>query len=159
MRERTYVVADVEAEGERIADLLWEVNRLLRERLVRWAGPEDMPRLRGRFRLLARVTAEPGITLNELARRCHMTRSQASVLAAELEGAGLLAKRPDPADRRLVRLHSTAAGRHQLEEWRRAYRRFLSRHVRAMPPARARDLVAGLEALRATLADGTGGRQ
>src|SRR5437899_9087637 len=67
MRERVEKAAVV--DGERIADLLWEVNRLLRDRLLEHADAAELPRFRGRFRLLARVVAEPGVTVNELARR------------------------------------------------------------------------------------------
>src|SRR5947209_4352093 len=83
MRERVEKAAVV--DGERIADLLWEVNRLLRDRLLEHADAAELPRFRGRFRLLARVVAEPGVTVNELARRIQLPQSRVSVVAGEVE--------------------------------------------------------------------------
>jgi DNA-binding MarR family transcriptional regulator len=41
-----------------------------------------------------------------------------STLIRQLTNAGLLRREPDPADRRLARLHMTAAARERIECWR-----------------------------------------
>jgi len=150
MKERAETVPD----GERIADLLWEVNRLLRDRLLEHADATELPPFRGPFRLLARVIAEPGVTVNELARRIQVPQSRVSVVASELERDGLIRREPDPGDRRLHHLHVTPEGRSRMEGWRRAYRRFFREQIRPLPTARTSELEAGLMALRDALEGG-----
>lgn len=138
-------------EAERIADLLWEVRHLLRDRLTDGIPAEQLAASIARYRLLGRVIEDPGVTVNELARRTLMPRSRVSVLATQLETEGLLRKGPDDADRRLIRLRATAAGRRKRETWRAAYRSFLGQQIRTLPPGTRRGLVEGLQALRGVL--------
>src|SRR2546423_5053322 len=63
-----------------------------------------------------------GLTPGGLAGRLHLTTPTVVNTATRMEAAGLLVRRPDPADGRLVRLHLTAkakAARKPIEEARR----------------------------------------
>jgi DNA-binding MarR family transcriptional regulator len=143
--------ASAHDDAERIADLLWEVRHLLRDRLTEDMPAEQLAASIARYRLLGRVIADPGITVNELARRALMPRSRVSVLATELEAEGLLRKDPDGADRRLIRLTATAAGRRKREAWRSEYLSFVGSQIRHLPARTRRGLVEGLQALREVL--------
>ncbi len=52
-----------------------------------------------------------GTTISALARRAGVTRQAASQLVAEIERAGYVTRRPDPADGRAVLVKQTAKGR------------------------------------------------
>jgi len=65
-----------------------------------------------RFDLLAALDRAPdGLTMAEVSARMMVTNGNVTGLAARLEAEGLIARRPDPTDRRAVRLRLTAAGR------------------------------------------------
>jgi DNA-binding MarR family transcriptional regulator len=82
-----------------------------------------------------------------LARACGLSKSRASVLAEVLHGTGLLEKRADPGDQRVVRLYVTPraedAGRPRL------FRDALSTLVADLDAAERTQLLAGLRKLRA----------
>jgi len=98
---------------EEIVELLRAVNRTLRERLMQAAS--------GRKRSLATLSVlraignDPGITVNEVARRRYMPKSLVSIIVADLAEDGLVRKGRDPADQRLVRLRLSAAGTRELD--------------------------------------------
>lgn len=62
------------------------------------------------YALLRTVAAEPGIDQITLGGRAALDRSSTARLCAALEGRGLLARVPDPADRRALLLSLTVAG-------------------------------------------------
>ena len=134
---------------EEIVELLRAVNRDLRERLMQAAS--------GRKRSLATLSVlraignEPGITVNEVARRRYMPKSLVSIIVADLAEDGLVRKGRDPADQRLVRLTLSAAGTRELERWRATYRSIAADAVGSLSPSEARDLLSGLRALHGAL--------
>jgi DNA-binding MarR family transcriptional regulator len=134
---------------EEIVDLLRDVNSALRERLMQ--GAKGTNRSIAALSLLRAVAQEPGISLNELARRKHMPKSLVSMIIGELSLEGLVRKAPDPADQRLTRLHLTVAGMHELDRWRAAYRAIAARELGTLAPDDAAQLLSGLRALRAAM--------
>jgi DNA-binding MarR family transcriptional regulator len=134
---------------EEIVELLRAVNRTLRERLMQAAS--------GRKRSLATLSVlraignEPGITVNEVARRRYMPKSLVSIVVADLAEDGLVRKGRDPADQRLVRLRLSAAGTRELERWRATYRSIAADAVGSLAADDARDLLSGLRALHGAL--------
>jgi DNA-binding MarR family transcriptional regulator len=136
---------------EEIVELLRAVNRTLRERLMQAAS--------GRKRSLATLSVlraignEPGITVNEVARRRYMPKSLVSIVVADLAEDGLVRKGRDPADQRLVRLRLSAAGTRELERWRATYRSIAADAVGSLAADDARDLLSGLRALHGALTE------
>jgi DNA-binding MarR family transcriptional regulator len=64
---------------------------------------------------------EDGLTPGQLARRLHLATPTVVNTATRMESAGLLVRRPDPQDGRLVRLHLTPrarAAQHPIQEGR-----------------------------------------
>jgi DNA-binding MarR family transcriptional regulator len=101
-------------------------------------------------------------TVGELARAEQVAAPTVSRLVDALEAAGLAARRPDARDRRVVRVHPTAAGSRLMQRGRRQRLRRLVRLLEALPPAEldtigsAAGRLAGL--LRAqALGPGSGG--
>jgi DNA-binding MarR family transcriptional regulator len=140
--------------AEQVADLLWQVRHLMRDRLSADIPGDEQAVWIGRFRILGRVVADPGVTVNELARRVLMPRSRVSVLVEELRREELLRKERDSDDRRLVRLRPTDLGRTTVMEWRAAYRALLGAYLRRLSPQVREGLIAGLQSLRDALATG-----
>ena len=135
---------------EEIVELLREVNRALRERLMRAASGTH--RSLAALSLLRSLDREPDITLSELARRRSMPKSLVSMLIADLSQDGLVRKGTDPTDQRLVRLRLTAAGKKDLERWRTTYRTIARDAVGRLDAEDAEDLLSGIRALRDALA-------
>jgi DNA-binding MarR family transcriptional regulator len=134
------------ARDEEIVELLREVNRALRERLMQGATGTD--RSLASLSLLRAVGKEPGISLNELARRKYMPKSLVSMLIGDLTRDRLVRKSTDPADHRLVRLSLTATGTRELERWRATYRAIATEAVGTLSAEDAVALQIGLRALR-----------
>ena len=141
---------------EEIVELLRAVNRTLRERLMQAAS--------GRKRSLATLSVlraignDPGITVNEVARRRYMPKSLVSIIVADLAEDGLVRKGRDSADQRLVRLRLSAAGTRELKRWRATYRSIAADAVGSLAADDARDLLSGLRALHGTLTASEAGR-
>jgi DNA-binding MarR family transcriptional regulator len=76
---------------------------------------------RGYQVLTAACRGEPGSQL-ELAHHLGVDRTVMTYLLDDLEGAGLIERRPDPADRRARRVVATAAGRDRLADLGRRLR-------------------------------------
>jgi DNA-binding MarR family transcriptional regulator len=134
------------ARDEEIVELLRDVNRALRERLMEGATGTD--RSLASLSLLRAVGKEPGISLNELARRKYMPKSLVSLLIGDLTRDRLVRKARDPADQRLVRLSLSAAGTKELERWRATYRAIAAEAVGTLSSEDAVALQIGLRALR-----------
>ena len=134
---------------EEIVDLLREVHGALRERLMQ--GAKGTNRSIAALSLLRAVSQEPGISVNELARRTHMPKSLVSMIITDLSLERLVRKAPDPADQRLTRLHLTATGTRELDRWRGAYRAIAAKEIGALAPIDAAQLLSGLRALRAVM--------
>ena len=142
---------DLEPLAEEIVDLLRDVSHALRERITEHGRESGLPVFFPRLPFLHVVIDDPGVTVNELARRLSMAKSQTSTLVAELEGEGFLRKEDDPDDRRLTRLFATSEAKRLGRRWRAQYRSVLSETLRSIPPNQARHLVAGLRALNTAL--------
>jgi len=84
---------------------------------------------RGYQVLATAARADPGSQL-ELAQHLGVDRTVMTYLLDDLEGAGLIERRPDPADRRARRIVATASGREQLADLDRRLRA-AERHVLA----------------------------
>lgn len=62
------------------------------------------------WRVLAHLAQSGAVSVREIHARVDMDKSKVSRAAARLESAGLVAKRPNAADRRLLDMTLTAAG-------------------------------------------------
>jgi MarR family transcriptional regulator, organic hydroperoxide resistance regulator len=94
--------------------------------------------------VLSALWEQDGLTPGEIARRLGIATPTIVNTATRMEEAGLVARQPDPADARLVRLYLTPRGR-SVREPVRAARAALERHATASLTA------AELETLRAAL--------
>ena len=96
---------------------------------------------------LHEVAAAEGLTVGELAGRLRVHQPTASNLLNRLEVQGLVRKDRSAADRRLVHLHLTAAGRRVLQRAPAATRGLLPHVLDTLTPAQLRKVHAGLALL------------
>jgi DNA-binding MarR family transcriptional regulator len=116
------------------SDLGWALGVVFRSYVTAAnAALADLPGGPRGYQVLAAATrGEPGSQL-ELAQHLGIDRTVMTYLLDDLEGAGLIERRPDPADRRARRIAPTAPGRDLLG--------LLDRRLRAAE----HEVLAGLE--------------
>jgi DNA-binding MarR family transcriptional regulator len=117
----------------------------------------------GRFNLLMMLLkySDGEATPAGLADKTGVTRATISGLLDGLEKDGLIERRPDPEDRRLIRVHLTVAGNAFLDKIRPGYCRWLSSIVEPLDEQERQQLVRLLEKIRTRLSEfaGNGGER
>ncbi len=130
--------------------LLHDVARALRTRVDRAAREYGMTR--AQWVILARLARQPGLSQNEMAAICEVEPITVGRLVDRLEARGLVERRPDPADRRIRRLHLLPAAR-QMVEIILAYRATLNRELaEGLKPEEQARLIDALLHLKNNLA-------
>jgi DNA-binding MarR family transcriptional regulator len=109
----------------------------------------------GRFNLLMVLLhcSDGEATPAGLAAKTGVTRATISGLLDGLEKDGLIARRPDPEDRRLIRVHLTVLGHDFLDKIRPGYCRWLSSIVEPLNEEERQQLVMLLEKIRTRLGE------
>ena len=106
--------------------VLNDVARRMRTRFDQWARNYGMTRAQGL--ILTRLDRQPGLSQNELATICEVEPITIGRLVDRLEARGLLERRPDPADRRIRRLHLLPAAAPilaKIDDYREALEEYL----------------------------------
>ena len=132
--------------GAALVDAVWGLRRVTR-RVVRESFPEPaLPP--SEAELLAAVSRAKGTSVNEAAQALQLAPNTVSTLVGRLARAGLLERRPDPADRRAARLHLTVAGHARVRQFRRHREDVLERALGTLAVDERRALAAALPAIR-----------
>lgn len=108
----------------------------------------------GQHIVLTVLWQQDGLTPGEIARRLQAATPTIVNTATRMEEAGLVVRRPDPADARLVRLYLTARGRSVREPVRAARAALERRATAGMPAAEQAQLRSALARIVAQLSDG-----
>ncbi|MEU2223501.1 MarR family winged helix-turn-helix transcriptional regulator [Streptomyces sp. NPDC018347] len=107
---------DVDRVATALADALPALHRAL-DRLVARDHAHPKPP-EGHLNLLRYVAEHEGATVREAAAALLMKPNNVSALVSQLSGQGLLERRPDSADKRVVRLRLMPVARRHLAEVR-----------------------------------------
>ena len=109
----------------------------------------------GRFNLMMMLLkyTDGEATPAGLAEKTGVTRATISGLLDGLEKDGLIERRSDPGDRRLIRVNLTAAGHGFLDKIRPGYCRWLSSIVEPLSEEERQQLVMLLEKIRTRLSE------
>jgi len=119
--------------------LIHDVARIMRTRFDQWARTYGMTRAQGV--ILVRLERQPGISQNEMAALCEVEPITVGRLVDRLEARGLIERRPDPADRRVRRLHLLPAAKPVLADIQ-AYRvELMGLITHGLDPAQVQTLV------------------
>ncbi|HZD74629.1 MAG TPA: MarR family transcriptional regulator [Actinomycetota bacterium] len=136
----------VEVDHELVVRLRLAVGRLAR-RLRQQAEGEITA---SQFSALASVDRLGPLTLGKLASVERLRPPTVTRIAAALEEAGLVVRRPDPDDRRVARVESTPLGHELLDRTRTRKNAYLAARLTTLAPeelAVLRDATAVLERL------------
>ena len=110
------------------------------------------------FAALVELAREPGLTSAELARRCFVTAQTMHRITAGLREAGLVRVEADAADAKRRRLFPGPAARRRLERAGRLVADVESEMIEGVGAADVRRVARELDACRARLERGKGGR-
>ncbi|HLN64595.1 MAG TPA: MarR family winged helix-turn-helix transcriptional regulator [Symbiobacteriaceae bacterium] len=126
--------------------VLWRsVNREIGDRFRQAFRHSDMHP--GMLMVLKQIQHEPGVTLNELARRSGVAKSHVSKMVDQAVKQELVEKRPDPADQRLVRLFVTQSGLETMAPIEARAKAVWAAVTDAIPEGQAADVHRGLQIL------------
>lgn len=130
------------------SDLLDSLRRIVRHlRLVASESEAKAGVAPAQLFVLSRLAAGPASSIRELAERTMTDPSSVSVVLTKLEARGFIARTPDPDDKRRVQLSLTKAGRAALTRSPELPQVHLLAAIEALPPARRRAMVVGLQEL------------
>ena len=135
-----------EDDVARLGALVGELHRLLRRTASRRADRTPLPE--AQVELLLLVRARPGISGRDAARRLCTAPNTISTLVRDLTDVGLLTRERDPEDRRVVRLHLTAAARDRMADHERHRTTLLTAALADLPAADRAAVLAAVPALR-----------
>ena len=137
--------------AEVLAELLQSVNRDIYENIREVLHAGNLPAIS--LMVLREVRQAPGITVGEVARHSRMAKSHISKTVESLSRQGLIEKRSDPTDQRLVRVYLTAQAETRFQEVRQKVLQQLSKVMAKVPPEKVAVLIEGLQTLKAALAE------
>lgn len=103
--------------------------------------------------VLASVAREGALTLGELAAVERVQPPTVTGAVNRLVEQGLVARRPDPVDRRVARVELTPAGRRFLDEQRTRKQEYLDERLRTLAPDELATLEAAATILERILED------
>lgn len=131
------------AAGGLEAELGWSLHRVATAFRHSAGGTvADLPGGSRGYQVLVAAEAGPPSSQLALAQRLGIDRTAMTYLVDELEAAGLVTRRPHPADRRVRHVAVTALGRTALASARRALRTAEDELLAALAPVEAAQLRA-----------------
>jgi DNA-binding MarR family transcriptional regulator len=125
--------ADAEDVARRLRRSMMRLTRTLRQ----YDTDDLTPTLASALFTIAR---EGPLTLGELARSERMTNPSITAVVEKLTGQDLIHRRPDPDDRRVVRVTVTAAGRRRVDARRTQRTAWLTARLELLDPAELKRL-------------------
>ena len=133
-------------DAEQVARLRATIGRLARQMRASAADAGLTPT---QMSVLNSVVRHGPLRLAELQVIESVNPTMLSRVVGKLEDAGLIERVVDPADRRVVTVAVTAAGRGKQEQVRDERNRTLTELLEALPPAQAKAVLQALPALEA----------
>jgi DNA-binding MarR family transcriptional regulator len=127
-------------------------------KLMRGAADEAMSRYGvrvGQNLVLEVLWDTDGLTPGELAERLHVSTPTVVKSATRMEATGLMVRRRDEVDRRLVRLYLTERGRAVQTDIESARNELARRATATLTDAERRHLISALRKIIAEMADAT----
>ncbi|MGI6153328.1 MAG: MarR family winged helix-turn-helix transcriptional regulator [Christensenellaceae bacterium] len=101
---------------EKLQNQILQLGNILYRRYNPWVNLKEGAHIhRGQTRLLRLLFMQDGISLKEVVEKLDIRPSSAGELAAKLEQASLITRKPDEKDKRIMRLYLTEAGREKAQ--------------------------------------------
>jgi DNA-binding MarR family transcriptional regulator len=131
--------------------ILSDLARTIRTRADARARAQGMTR--AQWMILVRLERQPGMSQNELAQLIEVEPITVGRLVDRLEARGFVERRPDANDRRVWRLHITAAATPMLKEIARAREELNEMLVAGIPQSKLDAVIDCLLAMKCNLAE------
>jgi len=131
--------------------LITDVSHLLRRNFNRRAQALGLSQ--AQWRALAHLSRDEGLKQSALAERLEIQPITLTRLIDRMEAAGWVERRPDPTDRRAMRLYLTARAQPVLSEMQRAAAGMLDEALRGLSVGERRQLVDALCQMKRNLSD------
>ena len=93
------------------------------------------------------VLSDDSMTMSELAKILMMTKPQMTHLVDQLAGLGIIERRPDATDRRVINLALTDNGRVLLEDMKRKVKENIRNRLASLTPEELSEMSVALETL------------
>jgi DNA-binding MarR family transcriptional regulator len=127
-----------ETRAEELGRLLWRVIKLHRSRAH--AVLDQLGLYRGQNFVLEVLWEQEGLMQSELAERTLVQPATITTSLQRMEAAGLVERRPDPRDQRVIRVYLTEDGRALAEPVRAAWRQLEQRTFAGFTPEEREEL-------------------
>jgi DNA-binding MarR family transcriptional regulator len=142
----------------RVARRLTLVQRLVRlaaKQIMAEHGvsPEVLRIGAGQYHALHELAKADRLMAGELAGRCHVSEPTVSKMLKSLEASGLVERQTDPANRRVVWVRLTPAGRAIRDELKAHFEGALAQVLAGLDDAQLADLLVGLGHLEHVVGD------
>jgi DNA-binding MarR family transcriptional regulator len=131
--------------------LVADVGRLMRRAFEARGGHLGLTQ--AQWRALSRLSRQEGINQTTLADLLEIQPITLTRLLDRMEAHGWIERRPDPSDRRAVRLHLTPRAQPLLAELQEVGNEIVDIALRGIEPAERRALVEALERMKTNLAE------
>lgn len=141
-------MSEPDSGDESLADSFWSVARQLRETSQETLSPWDITP--AQFRALRVLRRYGALRLSELSGHLHIAARSTTEVIDALEARRLVARRPDPDDRRAILVEVTEHGSGILEAIHTARGTEAERAFGRLTPADRTDLARILRKLRST---------
>jgi len=152
-KERVYLRETKMTERHEIlVELLQAVNRGIFDQVKDLLDKHGFPA--ASMLIMHQLKEHQGMTLSEVSRRTGLAKSHVSKTIDGLAEQGMIEKRLDTSDQRLIRLHTTDKAAQHFTPMRAEIRQRLSTLVALLPDEKVDSIVDGLQALKAILAKG-----
>jgi DNA-binding MarR family transcriptional regulator len=139
MTVKTRISADLAVA---LHDLAWLLPRTI-------GAEPDLALPPSELEIMRLLVRRPGLSVSQAASELHLQSTNVSTALRALEARGLLERRRDPDDGRIVRLHPTERALTHRRNQERAWGAALSAVLAALSPGEASALRAATPALRA----------
>ncbi|MGB8842374.1 MAG: MarR family transcriptional regulator [Aliidongia sp.] len=133
--------------------LLHDVARLMRKRFEQHARATELGLTRSQAAVLGHLSRQEGINQVTLAQILELEPITLVRLLDRLQVAGLIERRPDPADRRAYALYLTARARPLLDRVGLLAREVYDEALAGLSAPERQQLVAALETMKSNLTD------
>jgi len=128
-----------------LTEIVTRLRRVLRSSIRSDYPWEALPM--AQIEILQRLLDEPGLGVNDLARRHRLANNTVSALVQQLVLADLITRDPLPTDRRAVQLNLTAEGIEVLTAWQDAHERRFEAALNHLDRSDRSAILAALPAL------------
>jgi DNA-binding MarR family transcriptional regulator len=134
---------------QRLGFLMHDVSRLRRAVFDEFMKPAGVTR--SQWWVLAHLSRRDGMIQSDLAEVLELGKAALGGLVDRLEAARLIVRRPDPADRRVKRIHLTPKGMRMVLEMRQQSDAMSERILTGLTARQRRELTAMLDRVKRNL--------